>query len=205
MIIKKLKTKMFRKGRKGNTKMNITKIYTDGACSGNQNDSNVGGWGAVLEYGKHIKEIYGGEINTTNNRMEMKALLNALGILTKSGLTIHVFSDSSYLMNCFREKWYEKWIRNNWKTSSKTNVENKDLWEELLKQVNRHNILFFRVKGHLDIDNKNIDMKKWYEKFIEWNGSAFSMDDFIHITRMNHRADALANQGINESRKNFCV
>lgn len=180
--------------------MNVTNIYTDGGCSGNQNDSNVGGWGAILEYGKHIKEIFGGEVNTTNNRMEMKALLNALKILTKDNLDIHVFSDSSYLMNCFREKWYEKWMLNNWKTSSKTDVENKDLWEELLQYINKHNVRFFRVKGHLSIENKNTDIEKWYQKFIEWNGTNFSKEDFIYITKMNHRADELANNGIDQAR-----
>lgn len=176
--------------------MDIVNIYTDGACSGNQNSENIGGWGAILEYGKHFKEIYGGEINTTNNRMEMTALLKALECLKKENLIIRVFSDSSYLMNCFREKWYEKWLLNNWTTSGKTPVENRDLWEELISHIHKHQISFYRVKGHLNIHHINTDVNKWYLKFKEWNGEYFSKEDFIYITEKNNRADELANMGI---------
>ena len=81
----------------------ILRIYTDGGCSGNQNDENLGGWGAVMEFGEAVKELYGGEKNTTNNRMEMTALLEAFRAIKKDGQEIHVFSDSSYLMDCFRK------------------------------------------------------------------------------------------------------
>jgi ribonuclease HI len=81
----------------------VLRIYTDGGCSGNQVDENVGGWGAVLEFGDAVKELYGGEKNTTNNRMEMMALLEAFKAIKKEGQTIEVFSDSSYLMDCFRK------------------------------------------------------------------------------------------------------
>lgn len=181
--------------------MKIISIYTDGACSGNQNEANIGGWGAILEYGEHRKELYGGEINTTNNRMEMKALLSALQALKKEGQTIAVFSDSSYLMNCFREKWYENWYRNGWKTAKKTEVENKDLWEALLNYLPLHTISFYRVKGHVDLSKKNIDKEALYQKFVEWNGSSFSMEDFLYITEQNNRADALANLGMEPFRK----
>ena len=124
----------------------ILRIYTDGGCSGNQNDENLGGWGAILEFGQAVKEIYGSEKNTTNNRMEMTALLEAFRAIKKEDQDIHVFSDSSYLMECFREKWYEKWIRNGWKTSSKKPVENRELWEALLPYLQKHRISFFRVK-----------------------------------------------------------
>jgi ribonuclease HI len=176
--------------------MQIINIYTDGACSGNQNAENKGGWGAILEYGKHEKAIFGGEINTTNNRMEMMALISALEALNKNNLKIRVFSDSSYLMNCFRERWYEKWLLNNWITSNKSPVENRDLWERLLVYINTFNMEFYRVKGHINLKSKKINLKSVYAKFIEWNGSSFSFDDFIYITEMNNRADALANQGI---------
>ncbi len=182
--------------------MSIIKIHTDGACSGNQNANNVGGWGAVLEYGHHIKEIYGGEVNTTNNRMEMKALLKALECLKKTNLDIYVFSDSSYLMNCFREKWYEKWLINNWTTSGKTPVENRDLWEQLISHIHKHNISFFRIKGHLNLNHPNTDSNKWYEKFKEWNGNHFSHSEFLETVKMNHRADDLANMGILENKGN---
>ena len=174
--------------------MAILNIYTDGACSGNQNEENIGGWGAILEYGSHKKELYGGELNTTNNRMEMMALLKAFEAIKREGQTIWVFSDSSYVMNCFRDKWYEKWIRNGWKTSGKKDVENKDLWTALLPFLEKHEIRFFRVKGHVDPDSPKTDMGKLYEKFIEWNGPLFTPEDFRYITNMNNRADELANQ-----------
>ncbi|MEA4988585.1 MAG: ribonuclease H [Anaerovorax sp.] len=176
--------------------MKEIKIYTDGACSGNQNESNIGGWGAILEYGEHTKELYGGEPNTTNNRMEMMALLNALSALKKEGQTISVFSDSSYLMNCFREKWYINWKKNNWKTSKKTDVENRDLWEALLALVEKHNIKFYRVKGHVNLESKSTNFNALYKKFKEWNGDFFTYEDFLYITEKNNRADALANLGM---------
>lgn len=176
--------------------MAILKIYTDGACSGNQSEKNAGGWGAVLEYGQVKKELCGGEANTTNNRMEMKALIEALSALKKDDQTIEVFSDSSYLMECFRKKWYEAWRKNGWKTSKKTPVENQELWQELLSLTEKHRIHFFRVKGHVNPDSPNTNMDSHYRKFIEWNGSRFTMDDFIYITRMNNRADELANEGM---------
>ena len=171
-------------------------IYTDGACSGNQNETNIGGWGAILEYGEHIKELYGGELNTTNNRMEMMALLNALSVLKKDRQNISVFSDSSYLMNCFREKWYLNWEKNNWKTSKKTEVENKDLWKALLNLVEKHTIQFYRVKGHVNLKSKTTNFDALYHKFKEWNGDSFSYQDFLYITEKNNRADALANLGM---------
>lgn len=218
--------------------MAILRIYTDGACSGNQNENNVGGWGAILEFGPHRKELCGGEANTTNNRMEMTALLEALKAITKPGQTIEVFSDSSYLMNCFREKWYEKWVKNGWMTSKKEPVENKELWEELLPFLSSHNFNFYRVKGHVSINwhlaqmgddgakiseavngmaeypdplaggsGQNINnvklpphLEKTYDKFREWNGSRFTVSEFLYITRMNNRADALANQGMDPLR-----
>lgn len=182
--------------------MKSINIYTDGACSGNQNESNVGGWGVILEYGEHQKELFGGEKNTTNNRMEMLALLNGLISINKDNQNINVFSDSSYLMNCFREKWYINWYRNNWKTSKKTDVENRDLWESLLSFINKHNINFYRVKGHVNISSKNTNLNILYEKFIDWNGQSFSMDDFLYITKMNNRADELANNGIKSTVEN---
>jgi ribonuclease HI len=178
-------------------------IYTDGACSGNQRDSNIGGWGALLEYGEHQKEIFGGEINTTNNRMEMLALLNALKAIKKPGYNISFFSDSSYLVNCFREKWYENWQKNGWKNSKKKDVENRDLWEELLHLVSQHQISFYRVKGHVNLNSDRIDKETLYKKFIEWNGPHFTMEDFISITEKNNRADALANKGIDSIRESM--
>lgn len=176
--------------------MRPIRIYTDGACSGNQNETNRGGWGALLEYGSHSKEIFGGEADTTNNRMEMTALLEALKALRKEGQRIQVFSDSAYLMNCFREKWHENWARNGWRTSKKTEVENRDLWEAILREVSRHTIEFYRVKGHVDLASPRTDKEALYRKFVEWNGAGFTFDDFLAVTEKNNRADALANRGI---------
>lgn len=181
--------------------MKILRIFTDGACSGNQNQENIGGWGAVLEYGDAKKELFGSEINTTNNRMEMTALLAALNAIKKPAQTVEIFSDSAYLMECFREKWHEKWKLNGWKTTARKPVENKDLWEKLLQHLDSHDYRFYRVKGHVDLNSKSTNFEKLYEKFQEWNGNSFSFEDFKYITEMNNRADALANLGIEEIRK----
>lgn len=181
--------------------MRVLKIYTDGACSGNQSENNIGGWGAILEYGEHQKELWGGQRNTTNNRMEMMALIEALNAIKKEKQTIEIFSDSSYLMNCFREKWYEGWLKNNWITSSKKPVENRDLWEKLLSLIDDHCISFYRVKGHVNLNSKKTDFHALYEKFIQMNGSGFSFEDFQYITEMNNRADALANKGVDQIRQ----
>ena len=180
--------------------MAILRIYTDGGCSGNQSDENFGGWGAILEYGEHRKELYGGEVNTTNNRMELTAVIEAFKALKGPGYTIEVFSDSSYVMNCFREKWYESWEKNGWKNAARKSVENQELWKELLALVRQHKVQFFRVKGHVNLNSKSTDFDKLYSKFVEWNGARFSFEDFKYITAMNNRADELANMGINEVR-----
>ena len=124
----------------------ILKIYTDGACSGNQSDNNLGGWGAILEFGEHKKELYGSASDTTNNKMELTAVIEALKELKRNRLDIEIFTDSSYVANCFREKWYTNWEKNNWKTTKKTAVENRMLWEELLALVRKHaSVTFFRL------------------------------------------------------------
>ena len=179
----------------------ILRIYTDGGCAGNQSENNLGGWGAILEYGEATKDLYGSCRDTTNNRMEMTALLEAFKAIKKEGQTIHVFSDSSYLMDCFRKRWYEGWQKNGWKTAAKKPVENQDLWKQLLPFTERHEISFFRVKGHVNVEKNAAALDGLYEKFIEWNGSGFSYDDFLYVTRMNNRADELANIGIDELRE----
>lgn len=180
--------------------MAILRIYTDGGCAGNQSDENLGGWGAVLEFGEHRKELFGSEANTTNNRMEMTALLEAFRALKKDGQTIEVFSDSSYLMDCFRKKWYVNWQKNGWKNAKKQPVENKDLWVELLPYLDKHSISFFRVKGHVNLASKVTNFDALYQKFVEWNGARFSFEDFKYVTEMNNLADELANKGIDALR-----
>ncbi|MDR2089708.1 MAG: ribonuclease HI [Clostridiales Family XIII bacterium] len=180
--------------------MKPVNIYTDGACSGNQHKANIGGWGAILEYAGHEKELFGGEANTTNNRMEMTALLAALRTLKKPDLHVRVFADSAYLLNCFRNKWYMNWRRNDWKTSKKEPVENRDLWEHLLEFLNIHKISFFKVKGHVNPNGNDAALRAAYGKFLEWNGPGFDWDAFLHATVMNNRADALAGKGIAQIR-----
>jgi len=124
--------------------MKTITIYTDGACSGNP---GPGGWGAVLMYGKATKEMSGGEPLTTNNRMEMMAVIVALETLTRK-CHVRLHSDSAYVINCFKQKWYERWERNGWLTSGKKPVENKDLWQRLLSVVRKHEVEWIKVKGH---------------------------------------------------------
>lgn len=126
-------------------------IYTDGACLGNQNKDNRGGWGAILKYGMKTKEISGGEKNTTNNRMELTACIEGLKALKREDIEIEILSDSSYIVNCINKEWYKKWEENGWLTSKKQKVENIDLWKALLKLVREKNVLFRKVKGHSGI------------------------------------------------------
>lgn len=121
-------------------------IYTDGACSGNP---GPGGWGAILQYREHQKELSGGEGDTTNNRMELMAAICALEAL-KEPCSVQLYTDSAYLCRAFTERWIENWQRNNWKTSNKKPVENRDLWERLLAQTAVHRISWNKVKGHSD-------------------------------------------------------
>ncbi|MGI6285222.1 Ribonuclease H [Moorella humiferrea] len=126
-------------------------IYTDGACSGNP---GPGGWGAVLIYGDKRKEICGAEARTTNQRMELTAAIAALKAL-KEPCRVRLYSDSAYLVNAFRQGWLERWQKNGWLTAKKEPVENRDLWQELLKQTSRHQVEWLKVKGHGDNTENN--------------------------------------------------
>ncbi|MFD1954934.1 ribonuclease HI [Paenibacillus thailandensis] len=126
-------------------------IYTDGACSGNP---GPGGYGAVLFYGPHKKEISGGEKNTTNNRMEIVAVVEALSLL-KEPCSVKVYSDSAYVVNCFQQNWIRNWQRNGWKNSKKEPVENQDLWKKLLDAMSMHKVEYIKVKGHSDNEWNN--------------------------------------------------
>lgn len=121
-------------------------IYTDGACSGNP---GPGGWGAVLIYGNNKKEISGGSPNSTNNIMEMTAVVEALKIL-KFPCEVDLYSDSAYIVNCFQKDWVSGWIKKGWRTSSGEPVKNKELWQELLTLTQTHKVTFHKVKGHAD-------------------------------------------------------
>ena len=126
-------------------------IYTDGACSGNP---GPGGWGAILMYKDSKKEISGGNKNTTNNIMEMTAVIEALKLL-KHPCKVKLYSDSAYVINAFLQNWTKNWIKNNWKTSDKKDVKNKELWQELIELTKIHNVTFIKVKGHSDNEYNN--------------------------------------------------
>lgn len=120
-------------------------IYTDGACSGNP---GPGGWAAVLLSQDKKKEIRGGERETTNQRMELKAVIEALRALKVKDWDVTVYSDSAYLVNAFQQKWLDKWQRNGWRNSKKEPVANQDLWQELLRLTNLNRVKIVKVKGH---------------------------------------------------------
>lgn len=119
-------------------------IYTDGACSYNP---GPGGWAAVLIYKGVEKEISGYNPNTTNNRMELQAVISALELI-KEKCIIDIYTDSAYIYNAFVENWISSWLKNEWKTSSKKPVLNIDLWEKLINYNNYHHITWHKVKGH---------------------------------------------------------
>ncbi len=126
-------------------------IYTDGACSGNP---GPGGYGAILMCNDKKKEISGGEKNTTNNKMELLAAVEALKLL-KMPCEVDLYSDSAYLINCFNNNWLESWKKNGWKNSKKESVKNIDLWQELDKLNQIHKITWIKVKGHADNEYNN--------------------------------------------------
>ena len=126
-------------------------IYTDGACSGNP---GPGGWGAILMYKSAKKEISGGMKNTTNNIMEITAVIEALKCL-KVESDVQVYSDSAYTVNAFKQGWIYNWMKNGWKTANKEPVKNKELWQELYDLTKKHKVEFIKVKGHADNEFNN--------------------------------------------------
>ena len=122
--------------------MTVT-IYTDGACSGNP---GPGGWGAVMFYNEHRKELYGGEADTTNNRMELMAAISALESL-KRPCSIDLHTDSQYVKNGITT-WIHNWKRNGWRTADKKPVKNEELWKRLDAALARHNVRWHWIKGH---------------------------------------------------------
>jgi ribonuclease HI len=135
-------------------------IYTDGACKGNP---GPGGWGALLQYRGRERELFGGETPTTNNRMELTAVIRALETLKRPS-AVALYTDSQYVKNGI-ETWIHAWKRNGWRTSDRKQVKNADLWLELERLAREHDIKWHWVRGHAD-------------------------------TEGNHRADELANRGV---------
>ena len=124
--------------------MKKVEIYTDGACSGNP---GAGGWGTILVYNGHEKELSGGEANTTNNRMEMMAVIEGLKAL-KEPCEVVLTSDSQYVCNAITKGWAKSWKKNNWIKSDKSQAKNADLWEEMLKLLAVHKVNIVWVRGH---------------------------------------------------------
>lgn len=125
--------------------MNVT-IYTDGACSGNP---GPGGYGAVLMYGQHKKELSGGDPNTTNNRMELMGVITALKALNRP-CQVDLYTDSQYVVNAIEKGWAKKWQANGWMRNKKDKALNPDLWQTLLELLELHQVKFHWVKGHAE-------------------------------------------------------
>ena len=123
--------------------MKTVNIYTDGACRGNH---GVGGWGVLIEYENHNKEMFGGEKITTNNQMELMAAIQGLKALSEKCI-VNLTTDSKYVMDGINS-WIINWKKNNWKNSQKQNVKNKDLWIQLDKLNSQHDVKWYWVKGH---------------------------------------------------------
>ena len=131
--------------------MKTVTIYTDGACSGNP---GIGGYAGILQYEEHEKIISGGEMETTNNRMEVLAVIKALEAL-KEPCKVYLHSDSAYVCNAFTENWLFDWQNNNWKTNNGKKVKNIELWQRLAELTKTHQVTFVKVKGHADDENNN--------------------------------------------------
>lgn len=126
-------------------------VYTDGACSGNP---GPGGWAAVLEWNGKEKILQGGESDTTNNRMEMRAVIEAFKALNKP-CHVRVHSDSALIINAFTKGWIDNWQRKGWTKSDKKPVENIDLWKEMLDTIRPHRVEWIKVKGHSTNERNN--------------------------------------------------
>lgn len=121
-------------------------IYTDGACSGNP---GPGGWGAILQYGAHTKEISGGDPHTTNNKMELLGVISALELL-REPCCVELYSDSKYVIDGITKGWARGWKARGWKKADKTPAKNPELWDRLLSLLDQHDVRFHWVKGHAE-------------------------------------------------------
>jgi ribonuclease HI len=129
-------------------------LVTDGACKGNP---GPGGWAVILRHGSKEKLLSGGEATSTNNRMELLAVIEGLGALKKK-CNVHIQTDSKYVMDAFEKKWIDKWEANGWKTAAKEPVKNRELWERLIELVDSHNVTWEWVRGHSGhADNERVD------------------------------------------------
>ncbi len=141
------------------------RIYTDGACSGNP---GPGGWAAVIPLKTNNIILRGGKAQTTNNEMELRAVIEALKAIDSPD-TIDIYTDSAYVEKAFNEKWIENWQKNSWKTANKDEVKNIDLWKELLEQTQKHKVNFIKVKGHSNDKFNNLCDKIAVEESLKFN------------------------------------
>ena len=129
-------------------------LYTDGACTGNP---GPGGWAAIIGDGADERVVSGAELLTTNQRMELTAAIEGLAA-TPGRRRVHLYTDSAYVMNCFRDRWWERWERTGWMNAGKQPVANRDLWERLIAETRRHEVVWHKVKGHSgDRMNERVD------------------------------------------------
>jgi ribonuclease HI len=129
-------------------------VYADGACSGNP---GPGGWAAIIIDGGHERSVTGSEPRTTNQRMELTGAIEGLTAID-GRRRVHLYSDSAYVVNCFRDRWWERWERAGWLNAGKQPIANRDLWERLLAQARRHDVQWHKVKGHSgDVMNDRVD------------------------------------------------
>ena len=129
-------------------------VYTDGACSGNP---GPGGWAAIIQEDGGERVVSGAEPRTTNQRMELTAAMEGLAAIP-GRRRVHLHTDSAYVMNCFEQRWWERWEQNGWLGAGKKPVTNRDLWERLLAQVRRHEVVWHKVRGHSgDVMNDRAD------------------------------------------------
>ncbi len=126
-------------------------LYTDGACSGNP---GIGGYAGILQFGGREKIVSGGNLNTTNNRMELLGVIEGLESL-KEACEVEIYSDSAYVVNAFLQDWVTFWVMNGWRTKGKKDVANIDLWKRLLQLLEIHKVKWFKVKGHSDNELNN--------------------------------------------------
>jgi ribonuclease HI len=126
----------------------VVELWTDGACSGNP---GPGGWGAILIWNGHERELSGGEADTTNNRMELMSVIMGLAAITRP-MDVVINTDSAYVEQAFSKGWLQQWQRNGWRTAAKQAVKNQDLWQRLAEEAGRHNVSFQRVRGHTGVE-----------------------------------------------------
>ncbi len=177
----------------------MIKIVTDGSCHGNQFENSPGGWAAILKYKDKEKEIFGYCDSTTNNRMELTAIIEALKALKKYDIPIVLYSDSAYIINTINLGWYKNWIKNGWKTANKKSVKNRDLWIELLGILDKcKDIKFYKIKAHI-LSGDSDKIQKWYDTFIK-ESHYLDMQEYIELLKLNNRVDNLAQNERNEEK-----